>query len=174
MSNINLIYIGYGLTIINYIVYCYSRFLSNKKDILFLDLFAKACTVVALYCFGSLTGAYNMCLTFVICILCYLKQRNNWKLMPCYWIFQTLFVVVLMKTYIGISSILVFFCSSITLCANWWLSPQHMRLSAVFGSVIYLAYQISIANWAGLLEIFALGSNLFSFLTYRKIEKDMI
>ena len=79
-----------------------------------------------------------------------------------------------MKTYIGISSILVFSCSSITLCANWWLSPQNMRLSAVFGSVVYLAYQISIANWAGLLVVFALTSNLFSFLTYRKIKKDVI
>ena len=88
MDTINLIYIGYILTIINYIIYCFSRFLSNKKDILFLDLFAKACTVVALYCFGSLTGAYNMCITFVICLICYLKQRNNWKLMLCYWIFR--------------------------------------------------------------------------------------
>lgn len=174
MDTINWIYIGYILTIINYIVYCYSRFQSNKKDILFLDLFAKACTVVALYCFSSLTGVYNMCITFVICLICYLKQRNNWKLMSCYWIFQALFVMVLMKTYIGISSILVFSCSSISLCANWWLSPQHMRLSAVFGSVIYLAYQISIANWAGLLEVFALISNLFSFLKYRKIKKDML
>lgn len=32
----------------------------------------------------------------------------------------------------------------------------------------YLAYQISIKNWAGLLEILVILSNFFSFLKYKK------
>jgi len=35
---------------------------------------------------------------------------------------------------------------------------------------IYLSYQISIKNWAGLLEILVILSNLFAFLKYKKGE----
>jgi hypothetical protein len=109
-----------------------------------------------------------MFLIFLICIACYVKQIKNWKLAPLFWLFQVLFIIILFKTYIGISSVLVFTSCTLTLVANWWLKPQNMRLVAVFGCVIYLAYQISIANWAGLLEIFSLASNAGSYLKYRK------
>ena len=164
----NLIYVGYGLTVINYIFYCASRFQKDKKNILFLDLFAKTCTIFALYCFGSLTGSYIMFLKLIIGIVCYTKECKNWKLFFLYWVFEIIFILILWNTYIGISSVLVFVCSSISLLANWWLSPQYMRISAVVGSGFYLAYQISISNWAGLLEIVALGSNIGAYVKYKR------
>ena len=161
------LYIGYGLTILNYIFYCTSRFQKNKKNILFLDLIAKFCTVIALYFLNSLTGSYIMCLKFLIDIICYIKENKRLKLSALYWIFQIVFILILWNTYIGISSMLVFFCSSITLLANWWLSPQYMRISSAVGSGFYLAYQISITNWAGLLEIIAFASNVNAYLKYK-------
>ena len=160
--------LGYLFTAINYAFYCGSRFMQTKEKILFMDLIAKIFTVAGLYCLGSLTGAYNMSMIFIMNIVCYVKERKNWKLPLLYWIFEAVFILILVNTYNGISSILVFICSSITLLANWWLSPQYMRISAICGCTLYLAYQISIKNWAGLLEIIAFLSNLLSYLKYRK------
>ena len=142
--------------------------MQTKEKILFMDLIAKIFTVAGLYCLGSLTGAYNMSMIFLMNIVCYVKERKNRKLPVLYFIFEMVFVAILIYTYDGLSSILVFTCSSLTLFANWWLSPQYMRITAVWGCVIYLAYQISIKNWAGLLEIGAFASNLISYLKYRK------
>ena len=142
--------------------------MQKKEKILFMDLIAKIFTVAGLYCLGSLTGAYIMCMIFVMNVVCYFKERKNWKLPVLYFLFEIVFIAILFYTYDGLSSILVFTCSSLTLFANWWLSPQYMRITAVWGCVIYLAYQISIKNWAGLLEIGAFASNLISYLKYRK------
>lgn len=162
------VFLGYLFTVINYGFYCGSRFMQTKEKILFMDLIAKIFTVAGLYCLGSLTGAYNMSMIFIMNIVCYVKERKSWKLLLLYWIFEAVFILILVNTYNGISSILVFICSSITLLANWWLSPQYMRISAICGCALYLAYQISIKNWAGLLEIVAFLSNLLSYLKYRK------
>jgi hypothetical protein len=145
--------------------------MKKKKDILYLDLFAKAFTIASLYLFGSATGAYNMCLTFIINIICYHKTKNEWKLSLLYWIFELILIIIFVNTYIGISSILVFITSSLTLMSNWWFSPQQMRLTAVLGSMLYLSYQISINNWAGLLEIIALGSNWLSYVKYKNTRR---
>ncbi|MBO4643116.1 MAG: YgjV family protein, partial [Alphaproteobacteria bacterium] len=45
----------------------------------------------------------------------------------------------------------------------WWLSPQKIRFIGGFNSFLYLAYQISIKNWAGLIEIFVIVSNFAAF-----------
>ena len=166
-----MIYLGYLFTVINYIFYCISRFMRKKETILAMDLLAKLFTVVGLYGLGSITGVGNMLLIFVMNIVCYMKEKKKWKLTAIYWVFEMMLVFILWETYAGISSILVFSCSSITLLANWWLNPQHMRISAICGCVLYLAYQISIKNWAGLLELLALGSNFASWLKYRKQDR---
>ena len=159
---------GYIFTAVNYVFYCISRFMYSKKDILFLNLFAKVFTVLGLYCMGSMTGVGVMSLNFIVCILCYLKERNQWKMHVVYWLLIGILITILVNTFAGISSLLVFTTSVLNLTANWWLPPQQMRMTAAAGSVLYLLYQISIANWAGLLEVFSFGSNLLSWLRYRE------
>lgn len=159
---------GYIFTAVNYVFYCVSRFQRDKKDILFLNLFAKFFTIIGLYCLDSLTGAGVMCLSFVACILTYLKEKYDWQLTVFYWILLMLSVLIFVNTFAGISSVLVFVTLVMNLTANWWFSPQQMRFTASVGSVLYLAYQISIANWAGLLEIFSFISNTVSYLKYRR------
>ena len=167
-----LIYLGYGLTVVNYIFYCVSRYQRDKKNILFLDLFAKFCTVIALYCFNSLTGSYIMLLKFFIGIACYIKECKNYKLFGLYWLFQAVLIIIFWNTYVGISSVLIFVSSSISLFANWWLSPQYMRLCAVMAALFYLSFQISLANWAGLLEIVAISCNFGAYMKYRDKDKE--
>ena len=97
-----------------------------------------------------------------------IKERLNKKWLWIYIFFQSLYIMILYYTYIGISSILVVISVSVTLFYIWWLPPQKMRIVGGINGIIYLAYQISIQNWAGILGIFVVLSNLFSFIKYKK------
>lgn len=167
-----MIIIGYIFTILNYICYCSSRFFKSKKHILLLDLAAKVFTIFALYCFDSLTGSYIMLISFLLLIVANSKERQNnlnkWISLAGFISFVLLYTIALILTYQGISSILIFITSIITLICIWWLNPQNMRLVGVFNSFLYLGYQISIQNWAGLLEITVIISNILSFIKYKK------
>lgn len=59
---------------------------------------------------------------------------------------------------------------------NMLLLDLVSKVFTVFGlnCFIYLAYQISIKNWAGLLEILVILSNLFAFLKYKKSPRNDI
>ena len=166
-----MIWLGYFFTVLNYACFCLSRFMKHKKMMLLLDLLAKIFTAVGLYFLDSLSGAYIFMAVFFMLIIANIKERLNKRWILGYIFFQSIYLAILFYTYVGISSILVFTTVSITLFCIWWLPPQQMRVVGGLNCFTYLAYQISIKNWAGLLEIFVILSNLFSFLKYRKTEK---
>lgn len=159
---------GYLFTIFNYIFYCISRFCHKKHQMLTLDLLAKLSTVIALFFLNSLSGAYSMLVSFFILIVANIKIRRNGKWLPIYLLFQLLLIVIMVWKFAGISSILVFITSTISLISIWWLSPQKMRIAGMATSISSLCYQLSIRNWAGLLEIIVIGSNIISFIKYKK------
>ena len=163
-----MIFWGYLFTVLSYGCFCLSRFMKRKVMILTLDLLAKILTILGLYCFHSLSGAYVFMAVFVMLIVVNIKERLHAKWLFGYLFFQTVYLVVLYYTYIGISSILVIFCTSVTLFANWWLPPQLIRLVGGWNGILFLIYQLSIGNWAGLLEVFAIGSSLLAFIKYRR------
>ena len=163
-----MIWLGYLFTALNYACYCLSRFMKQKQMMLLLDLLAKILTILGLYCLDSLSGAYAFIVSFFLLIAANIKEKLNKKWLFGYIFFQLLYLAVLYFTYDGISSILVVLSSSITLLCIWWLPPQQMRFVGGLNCFIFLAYQISIKNWAGLLEILVILSNLFSFLKYKK------
>ena len=138
---------------------------------LLLDLLSKVLTVLGLYFLDSLSGTYMFLAVFFMLILANIKEQLNKRWLLWYIFFQILYLVILFYTYVGISSILVALTLSINLFCTWWLPPQQMRAIGGLNCFIFLAYQISIKNWAGLLEILVILSNLFSFLKYRKSEK---
>lgn len=163
-----MIWLGYLFTILNYGAFCLSRFMKHKKMMLLLDLLAKIFTALGLYFLNSLSGAYIFIAVFFMLIVANIKERLNKKWLLGYVFFQSLYMAILFCTYVGISSILVAATVSVTLFCIWWLPPQQMRVVSGLNSFTYLAYQISIKNWSGLLEILVILSNLFSFLKYRK------
>lgn len=160
--------LGYLFTIFNYVFYCISRFCNKKYQMLTLDLLAKFSTFVALYFLNALSGAYSMLASFVILIVANIKIRRNERWLPGYVLFQILLVAIMIWKFAGISSILVFLTSTISLISIWWLSPQKMRIAGMATSISSLLYQLSIRNWAGLLEIVVICSNTLSFLKYKK------
>lgn len=162
---------GYIFTILEYASYCFSRFFKNKKHMLMIELISAISAAIALYCFNSITGTYNMCLGFILLITASIKESKNvyeykYELF-IYIIFQIGYILGLILTFSGIDSILIFIVGTVGLISIWWLSPQKMRVAENISSFIYLYYEISIKNWAGLLEIFVIFSNIFSFIKYR-------
>lgn len=163
-----MIWLGYFFTAVNYACYCLSRFMTHKKMMLLLDLLAKIFTALGLYFLDSLSGAYIFIAVFFMLIVTNIKERLNKKWLMGYIFFQSLYLAILYYTYAGISSILVVATVSVTLFCNWWLPPQQMRLIGGLNCFTYLAYQISIKNWAGLLEILVILSNFMSFIKHKK------
>lgn len=82
--------------------------------------------------------------------------------------FEFLYIVITVITFAGVSSILVFTSSSISLFSLWFLPPQKMRVVGIYNSFIHLFYQLSIKNYAGFLECFVILSNLTSYLKYKR------
>lgn len=167
-----MIILGYLFTVINYIFYCLSRFLAEKKHILFMDLIAKLFTVLGLYCLNSLSGAICFSITFFLLIAANIKERKNKKWLFLFIVFQFLYLLTFIFQYDGWPSFLVFVTSSVNLLCVWWLSPQNMRFVGGINSIFFLLYQISIKNWAGLIEILVILSNLFSYLKYSTKNKN--
>jgi len=162
-----MIILGYLFTVINYVFYCISRFAAKKTTILFLDLIAKIFTILGLYCLGSLSGAICFIITFFLLIVANIKEQYNKKWMLGFIIFQSLYILTLIYQYDGLPSILIFATSSVNLLCVWWLSPQNMRIVGGINSFFFLGYQISIKNWAGLIEILVILSNALSYLKYK-------
>ena len=139
---------------------------------LFLDLVAKIFTIAGLYCLGSLSGAYSFVITFFLLIVANIKEKYHKKWLTGFLLFQGLYVgVVLFMAFEGLSSILVFINASLNLICVWWLPPQKMRIVGGINSFFYLAYQICIKNWAGLIELAVIYSNFAAYLKYRNKAK---
>lgn len=160
--------LGYGFTALNYLLYCISRFCKKKYQMLTLDLLAKVAFVTGLVFMGSLSGAYSMLANFFWLIFANIKERKEAAWPAVYVFFQVVLVGILILQFEGISSILVFASSTITLFSVWWLPPQKMRISGVVVNVITLMYQLSIRNWAGLCELAVIASTLVSYIKYRE------
>ena len=163
-----MIILGYIFTVLNYGCYCLSRFMKRKVVILTLDLIAKIFTALGLYCLNSLSGSYIYILTFIMLIVGNIKERANKEWIGGYILFQSLYFIILYETWAGISSVLVFLVATLKLFSVWFLPPQGMRFMGGINSWIYLMYQMSIKNWAGLLEIFSFLSNVLSYMKYKK------
>ena len=163
-----MILLGYFLTLLNYITYCLSRFMRHKKMMLGLDLLSKVFMGLGLYCLNSLSGAYMTAAIFFMLIVANIKEQLNKRWLFGYIFFQSLYFVILFLTYEGLSSILITTTVSVALFSVWWLPPQKIRIVGCVNGLTYLAYQISIKNWAGLIEILMILSNWISFYKYKK------
>lgn len=163
--------LGYLFMILNYISFCLGIFCREKKWILTLEVLSRLFTILGLYCFNSLTGAYNSILLLIALSILNIRERiSDNKMTWLYVIFQSVLCVIFYKTYIGVSSILVFVSSSVCLFHNWFMPPQLMRLIGGCNCVIYLIYQLSIGNWAGFSELIVIVCTFSSYIKYRREE----
>lgn len=160
--------LGYIFTVLNYLLYCVSRFCKKKYQMLALDLLAKIAFIIGLFFMGSFSGVFSMMVNFCYLIAANIRERTHRKWTWLYLIFQAALVFIMIQNFAGISSLLIFISTSIALLSVWWLPPQQMRLAGSIGNIITLLYQLSIQNWAGLCELLVITSNITSYLKYRK------
>lgn len=166
-----LVILGYSLTGLNYILYCTSRFCKEKKNMLLLDIFAKIVTIISFICLNSYTGVGVMIIQLILLFVAHCKETHtiNKKLSISIFVgFMLMYLANAIFTYNGIASSLVTLTGILCMIGIWWLKPQNMRKLGLLISVIYLIFQISIKNWAGLLEICVLIANATSLIKYRK------
>lgn len=168
-----MIILGSVFTVVNYICFCVSRFLKEKKYMILLDMLAKIFTMIGLLCFHSLTGVYNMILSLLALICLHIRERyyTDNKMTWLFIVFQAALCGIFCYTYIGMSSILVFITSSVTLFHTWFLKPQGMRLMGGLNCIPYMIYLLTIGNWVGFAEIIVMISNFTAFLKYKKQEE---
>lgn len=160
--------LGYIFTIISYAVYCVGRYCKNKSGMLYTDILSKIIASAGFLYLRSYTAVGNMLGGIAVLCMASLKEKKHKKWTLMYVLLELMYVVILLNTMQGISSLIIFITSTISLYNIWWYTPQKMRVVGIVNSIIYIGFQISIKNWAGFLEIFVISSNISSYLKYRK------
>lgn len=163
-----MITLGYIFTLLHYISYCASRFMKQKTLMLLLELCANIFLALGLYYLNSLSGYYIVITLIFVLITANIKERLHKKWILGHIFFQTVYATILYTTYVGLSSVLIFTSASIALVNVWWMPPQKMRLISALTSTIFLIYQLSIQNWAGLIELIVITCNFLAFFKYKK------
>lgn len=166
-----MIFWGYFFATCSYLTYCIGRFLKLKKGMLLFDLLSKPLMAIALYFFNSLSGAYILLVACLVLIVSNIKERLHTRWLAAYILFQLLYLIIFYHTYIGLSSILITTCVSITLFSIWWLPPQKMRLIGGFNGLTSLTYHLSLHNWLGIMEVVVMASNFAAYFKMRKKRK---
>ena len=159
---------GYIFTIISYVIYCVGRYSKKKSGMLCTDILSKIIASAGFLYLRSYTAVGNMLGGIAVLCMASLKEKKHKKWIVMYVLLELMYVVILLNTMQGISSVIIFITSTISLYNIWWNNPQKMRILGIVNSIIYTGFQISIKNWAGLLEIFVISSNISSYLKYRK------
>lgn len=161
-------YLGYGITILSMVVYAAGLQLREEWQIIISQILAKILTVLCLLCFDSATGVWTSIVGFGVLTISYLREKYKRGFIPFYFIFETIYIYILVNTFDGISSILMFVGSSLSLLSLFWLREQPLRIVGLIKSCIYVVYQLSIKNWAGITELIIVYSYISSYIKYRK------
>lgn len=164
-----MIYIGYVLTILSIILYAIGLQFKKKVHIILSQIICKLLTAISLFCFYSMSGVWLSIMSLGVLFISYLKESTNKDYKIFYFIFQLIYISILIITFDGISSILVFIGSSLSLFSLFWLREQPLRIVGFVKSIIYLIYQLVIGNWAGLTETIILYSYVSSYIKYKNL-----
>ena len=168
----NLYVLGLILTFVAYATYWVSRFLSTKKGILTWDLISKVITIISMWMLGSWTGVWGHAASIFREISVLYHEKVKKKLIGLFIITILIRVAVLMFAYEGFASWMAFITWIIAVNAMWWGNEQQIRFYGIIGNFFYIAFQIMIANWVGMVcEVVVLICNVTSLMYYKKKAK---
>ena len=166
--------IGYICTILNCVVFSIGRFQRKKSRIVLFEFIAKLLSITSFFMFGSLTSGLSDIWSTVVLATANIKERRTFNKKTASLMFagyELVYILIFALTFKGISSILIFAVSTISLVSLWYLKPQNMRIAEILNSFIYLALQFSIGNFAGITEIVVIACNSASFCKYDREEE---
>lgn len=161
---------GYIFSAINYLFYCVGRFTKKKPAILMFSLVALCMAGISNYCFGSLTGSLALFVQIPIVILSYINEKKplqNWLRCCIYEVAFLLITLILIFTFQGITSILIYIATNLSIYSYWWMDEQGMRIAGIFIGIAFFVYCMSIENYLGFLELCVIFANLVSYAIYK-------
>ena len=158
---------GTASTVSVCIIYCISRFQKSKKAILTLDLIAKILTILMFFFFSEKTGIFSEMVGLTVLIAANVRERREMTLKWLYFAYMTVYFIILLFTFDGVSSVLCTAVAMLSVTSNWWFDPQKMRIADIVICCCMFVLDMSIGNYAGFTELIIMTCNIISFRKYK-------
>lgn len=163
--------LGQVFTLISYLIFWISRFVKNKKNILFWDNISRVFAVIAFIFLGTFDGIKN---TLYVIVRNIFGQFTNDKEKKFKFLFFILLLVVLFFMYFfdfnGLSTLCVAICGVLNLYGAIMCNEQGLRIFGMLGSAFYAAFLFFTGNAIGTIcEIICFVVMLISYLKFRNI-----
>lgn len=164
--------LGQILTLISYLIFWYSRFEKNKKNILLLDNISRIFAIVAFVFLGTYDGIKNTIYVILRNILGQItdKKGNKYKIIT-FLLMLSILVLMYIFNFNGISTICIAICGIVNLYGTIMCNEQGIRIFGMIGSGFYTAFMLITGNIIGTIcEVICFIVMLISYLKYRKLQ----
>lgn len=164
--------LGQILTLISYLIFWYSRFEKNKKNILLLDNISRIFAIVAFIFLGTYDGIKNTIYVILRNILGQItdKKEKYYKIIS-FLLMLSILVLMYIFNFNGISTICIAICGIANLYGTIMCNEQGIRIFGMIGSGFYTAFMLITGNIIGTIcEVICFIVMLISYLKYRKLQ----
>ena len=164
--------LGQILTLISYLIFWYSRFEKNKKNILLLDNISRIFAIVAFIFLGTYDGIKNTIYVILRNILGQItdKKEKHYKIIS-FLLMLSILVLMYIFNFNGISTICIAICGIANLYGTIMCNEQGIRIFGMIGSGFYTAFMLITGNIIGTIcEVICFIVMLISYLKYRKLQ----
>lgn len=133
--------IGQLFITLNYIALWISRFLKEKKHILWVDILAKILTIIGFLFLGNYNGVENALFsgTKNVLSLLIIKKKTSIRLGFTF-VYLSIIAIVYMLDFNGLATICILITSISNTFAAFMLGPQGIKIGTIIGSVTYLLF----------------------------------
>lgn len=162
--------LGQVFTFISYLIFWISRFLKNKKYILFWDNISRLFAIIAFLFLGTYDGIKNTIYVIVRNILGDISDKKSKKYKVNIFIIMLILLCLMYGfNYNGISTICIAICGMFNLYGIIMCKEQGIRIFGMIGSAFYMVFMIFTWNITGTIcELICFIVMLTSFLKYKK------
>lgn len=165
--------IGQILTFISYLIFWYSRFKKEKKNMLLYDNISRVVTIVAFFFLKTYDGIKNTIYVIIRNIISdKLKDKEYSEKKTTFIIMLVILILLYIYGFNGISTIFIIICGIFNLYGTIMKDEQGIRIYGMIGSVFYTLFMFSTNNYIGVIcEVISFISMLLSYFKYKKRKK---
>ena len=170
----NIKYLGYAFTVLGYGTYWIGRFFKKKSTMMYWNSLSSLWLTCQFICFGSVHGAINQSIVILRGISVNFKDRSEKPMHWLFWLFFGVYTVITVVFWEGIGSIFLLATMILNLFANWYMTPQGIRMESAVASVLYSVFLVCLGNYLALgFEATIIASNIASWIKHRKEGKTL-
>ena len=162
--------LGQILTLISYLIFWISRFLKNKKNILFWDNISRIFAIISFYFLNTFDGIKNTLYVILRNVLgqITIKKEKKYKIVT-FFVMLILLIIMYSINFKGVSTLCVAICGILNLYGVIMCNEQGIRLFGMLGSLFYTAFLFFTGNIIGIIcEIICFVVMLVSYIKYKK------